>query len=392
MDTPLRIAVFSDSCLPVLNGVSISIDLLVRELRDLGHSVHVFTAAHFKYRDPDPNTYRFPAVQTPWTRGYPLAFPPFFPMLRKFRRHDFDVIHSHTPFTIGFVGLRWAQSHDIPIVSTYHTLYDRYAHYIPAPRRYVRYKIAKHTNFYYNRVDQVVTPSDASLKWLRRHGVTTPIHVVPTGSPTGSLLDRAEIRRSLGIAPEHRVLLYVGRLAKEKNLETLLQMAANVFRQDASVRLWLVGDGPYRAELAEFARSLGIGDRVRFVGFVPRAEVDRYYASADLFVFSSITETQGLVVQEAMTYGLPAVAVVGGGAGAAIEPGINGYLVKNDPAIFAQQVRSVLDNETLHARLCDGAAKSVRLYTTTDMAHRVVDVYRLAMDRPLLELPKAFTF
>lgn len=392
MDTPLRIAVFSDSCLPVLNGVSISIDLLVRELRDRGHSVHIFTAAHFKYRDPDPNTYRFPAVQTPWTRGYPLAFPPFFPMLRKFRQHEFDVIHSHTPFTIGFVGLRWAQSHDIPIVSTYHTLYDRYAHYIPAPHRYVRYKIAKHTHFYYNRVDQVITPSDASLKWLRRHGVTTPIHVVPTGSPNGSLLDRAEIRRSLGIAPEHRVLLYVGRLAKEKNLETLLQMAAQVFREDASVRLWLVGDGPYRSELAELARSLGIGDRVRFVGFVPRAEVDKYYASADLFVFSSITETQGLVVQEAMTYGLPAVAVVGGGAGAAIEPGINGYLVKNDPAIFAQQVRNVLDNETLHARLCDGAAKSVRLYTTTDMAHRVVDVYRLAMDRPRLELPKAFTF
>lgn len=384
-ENKLRIAVFTDSALPILNGVSISVDCLIAELRNAGHSVTLFTAKHFKYRDPDPNTYRFFAMQTPWTRGYPLAFPPFAPMLRQFRKQTYDVIHTHTPFTIGFVGLRWAQSHEIPIVSTYHTLYDRYAHYIPLPRRYIRFKIAKHTSFYYNSVHQVITPSDASAKWLRRHSVKTPITVIPTGIPGTSFYDRSDLRLSLGITPDQKVLLYVGRLAREKNLETLFQAAALAFAEDSRLRLWLVGDGPHREACREQVRSLGIGDRVRFVGFVPREEVDKYYAVSDLFVFASITETQGLVVQEAMSYGLPAVAVTGGGASASIENGINGYVVKNEAYEFADQILGVLEDDISYARLSDGAHRSVRMYSTAAMTEKVVDVYRQAIGASLFD-------
>lgn len=376
----LRVAVFSDSALPILNGVSVSLDSLVSELRNLGHSVDLYTAAHPDYLDPNPNTYRFPSVETPWTRGYPLAVPPFYRMLREFRRHDYDVVHTHTPFTIGFVGMRWAESHGLPVISTYHTLYDRYAHYIPfIPRRYIRFKIAKHTNFYYNRVDHVIVPSDAALKWLRRHSVETPATVIPTGAPKPRLMDRSDVRQRLGILPDQRILLYVGRLAKEKNLDLLFEAASIIFAKDPNARLWLVGEGPYRAECAAKVRTLGIGDRVRFVGVVPRAEVDRYYAAADLFVFGSITETQGLVVQEAMTYGLPAVAVVGGGASAGIEEGENGFVVRNDPEAFADSVLSVLRNDALHAKLTDGAIRSVREHGTAEMALKVLAVYRSAI-------------
>lgn len=365
--------------------MSISIDLLVRELRNLGHSVHVYTASHFTYRDPDPNTFRFFAIETPWTKGYPLAVPPFYPMLRKFRKHRYDIIHTHTPFTIGFVGLRWARSHEIPIVSTYHTLYDRYAHYIPMPRRYVRFKIAKHTNFYYNHVDSIITPSEAAAKWLRRHDVHTPIDVVPTGAPTRRLLDRSEVRHSLGISPHHRMLLYVGRLAQEKNLETLFAACARIFRNDPDARLFLVGDGPYREECNEIVRDLAIGDRVQFAGFVPRAEVDRFYSAADAFVFSSVTETQGLVVQEAMTYGLPGVVVAGGGAGAAIQDGENGFLVKNDAAELAEKTLELLSNDGLHSRLSEGARKTVAAYTTQDMARQVTTIYETVLEKDRLK-------
>lgn len=382
---PLRIAIFSDSALPVLNGVSISIRALITELRDQGHSVHLFTSQYYDYRDVDANTHRFPAVETPWTRGYPLAFPPFYPMLLKFRQHHFDVVHTHTPFTLGFVGLRWAESHQIPIVSTYHTLYDRYAHYIPLPRRYVRYKIAKHTHYYYNRVAHVITPSEASGKWLRRHAVTTPITVVPTGTPPASILDRSSLRQSLGVAPDQRVMLYVGRLAKEKNLETLLHMAKIVFETDPTLRLWLVGDGPYREVCTELIRTLDIGDRVRLVGSVPRDDVDKYYAIADLFVFASISETQGLVVQEAMTYGLPAVAVTGGGAGAGIVSGVNGFLVKNDPKDFAVQVRRVLGDDILCAKLSAGARETAKKYSTSEMCKSVLNIYRSVIGSPTAE-------
>lgn len=377
MDGRLKIAIFSDSALPILNGVSISIDSLITELRNRGHSVHLFTARHPKANRAEPNTYRFRAIETPWTKGYPLAFPPFYRMLLKFRRHEFDVIHTHTPFTIGFVGMRWAESHGIPLVSTYHTLYDRYVHYIPyVPRRYLRFKLAKHTNFYYNQADHVITPSDAAMKWLRRHSVTSPATVIPTAALPRRFFDRSELRQSLGIPPEHKVLLYVGRLAREKNMETLFRMASLAFRADPSLRLWLVGDGPYRAECVRMVREFRIGDRVKFVGFVPRDQVDQYYAASDLFVFSSITETQGLVVQEAMTYGLPAVAVTGGGASEGIEEGVNGYVVKNDAHTFAEQVLQVTSDETALAILSDGALKASRLAGTDSMCDRVVEVYR----------------
>lgn len=384
----LRIAMFSDSALPILNGVSVSIDGLVRELRRQGHSVHLYTAAFPGHRDADPNTFRFRAIQTPWVPGYPMAAPPFYGMLREFRQHQYDVVHTHTPFTVGFVGLRWAESHGIPIVSTYHTLYDRYAHYVPYfPRRYIRFKIAKHTSFYYGSMNEVIVPSEAAQRWLRRHGVSTPTHVIPTGGLERKMLDRAECRMKLGISPSQKILLYVGRLAKEKNLECLFQMAAIALREDRNAHVWLVGDGPHRAELTELARSLGIGDRVKFVGFVPREDVDAFYAAADLFVFSSITETQGLVIQEAMLYGLPAVAVTGGGAGESILDGENGYLVRNDPGAFSDRVLDVLSLDDLHARLSKGAIESVRDRTLPVMASRVSDVYRLAIRRDAATMP-----
>jgi glycosyltransferase involved in cell wall biosynthesis len=373
----LSLAIFTDSALPILNGVSVSIDALVHELRDRGHSVHIFTAAHFRYRDPDPNTHRFFAVETPWTKNYPLAIPPFYLMLHEFRRNKFDIIHSHTPFTMGFVGLRWAESHGIPIVSTYHTLYDKYAHYIPFfPKRYVRYKIPKHTNFYYNKVDHVITPSNASLKWLRRHSVHRPITVIPTGTIRPRPLDRTEIRLKLGIGPDRKVLLYVGRIAREKNMGTLFEAAARAFREDPRLVLWLVGDGPSREQCAAHVRALGIGDRVRFVGFVPRQEVDTYYAAADLFVFASMTETQGLVVSEAMSYGLPGVVVQGGGAGASVADGETGYLVRNDPDAMAHAILSLTRDEDRYERFSVAAQRSVRDQTSAVMADRVLGVYR----------------
>ena len=378
----LRIAIFSDSALPILNGVSVSVNGLIGELRHQGHSVHLFTARYPGYRDPDPNTYRCRAIETPISRGYPVAYPPFYRMLQKFRRHEFDVIHTHTPFFLGMVGFRWAEAHDIPIVSTYHTLYDRYSHYFKLlPHRYVRFRIAKHTNFYYNHMDHVITPSEASLKWLVRHSVHTPTSVIPTGIPRCQMIPRSEARQALGIKPDEKVLLYVGRLAREKNLGLLLESAQQVFAKERRARLFLVGDGPFRQECVAMARALGIGDSVRFIGAVPRPEVDRFYSAADLFTFSSITETQGLVIQEAMTYGLPAIAVAGGGASASIVEGENGFVVKGDAGVFADTVLMVLNNDELHASMSEHAVRSVRNQGVEHMCDQVVEVYRSVIEK-----------
>ena len=384
---PLRIAIFSDSLLPILNGVSISIDLLVQELRNRGHSVHIFAPTFFGLRENDPNTHRFRAIETPWSKGYPIAYPPFWRMLRTFRKYEFDIIHTHTPWLVGFVGMRWAESHEIPLVTTYHTLYDRYAHYMSMfPRRYIRFRIAKHTHFYYNSAEHVITPSETSARWLQRHGVTQPIHIIPTGSPKKQMFDRMESRAKLGILPEQQVLLYVGRLAKEKNLFSLLETFRLVKIEQPNTRLWLVGDGPFKEELLRETAHLGIGDSVKFVGFIPRDEVGIYYAAADLFTFPSITETQGLVVQEATQYGLPAVAIHGGGASESIIDGFNGRIVKNDSAVMATAILKCLRDEDELLRLQQGAIKTSREGSVEIMVDRILEVYYEALGQKSKDL------
>lgn len=338
--------------------------------------MHLFTSGYPGHREGDPNTHRFFAVMTPFARGYPLSIPPFYPMLPVFRRHHFDLVHTHTPFTVGFVGLRWAESHGLPIVSTYHTLYDKYTHYIPLlPKRYVRYKIAKHTNFYYNHVDHVITPGVASSDWLRQHRVRTPVTEIPTGIPQARRIDQDEARRALRALPGQRVALYVGRLAEEKNLGVLMEAMRRALRADPSLVFWVVGDGPVREKYRRVAGGMGIGDRVRFFGFVPRDEVDAFYAAADVFVFASMTETQGLVVTEAMSYGLPAVVVNAGGAAGAVVDGVNGVLVRNSPDELCGAVGRVLGDEGLYSRLSDGAVVSGREASVPRMVDRVMAIY-----------------
>ena len=376
----MKIAIFSDSVSPIINGVSVSIDQLVQELRDLGHSVYIFGPYVDQSAESDPNVYRFRSLRLPWSKGVPVAFPPYLRTLRLFRRHKFDVIHTHTIGTISFVGLRWAQSHEIPIVATYHTLYDRYTHYFPVlPKRYVRFKIAKHTNYVFNRVDQIITPSEVAKRWLLRHSIERPITVIPTRIRPAKVNNRSEVRQKFGIAPHQKVMLFVGRLAEEKNMETLLRACSEAMSQNQDLRLWIVGDGPYSNVCHATARRLGIGDKVKFVGFVPRDEVDNYYAMADFFVFASVTETQGLVVQEAMAYGLPPAMVEGGGASVGVIHGKNGLLTGNNPQQLASAMLRLATDDDLYFKLSEEAKRTARDCIQTSMAEQVLQVYQAAI-------------
>lgn len=377
LDRPLKIAVFSDSALPILNGVSVSIDALTKELRARGHKVYVFTTRYPGFKDRDPNTYRFLSIRVPLFKDYPLSVPPFYPWVHAFRKHEFDLIHTHTPFTLGLVGLRWAQAHELPLVTTYHTHYDKYTHYIPlVPKRYLRYRLAKHTNFYYNSAEHVITPSEPSQRWLLRHSVRTPVSVIPTGVPRPKALDAEAMRGQLDFAAGEKIWLYVGRVAQEKNIGVLLEALKRALTEDPMVRLVIVGDGPARGEYTRMARELGIGDAVRFEGFVPRTEVDRYYAAADVFTFGSQTETQGLVVVEAMTYGLPAVVVRGGGASEPVVDGESGFLVGNDPMEIADRALTALATPERTEAMRRSARESSYDYTVGAMGDRVLDVYQ----------------
>ena len=341
-----------------------------------GHSVHVFTSSFPKYKDQDSNIWRFASVRIPFFPQYPFAIPPFYGALRHFRAQNFDIIHTHTPYTVGFVGLRWAESHNIPIVSTYHTLYERYAHYVPYfPKVYVRYKVAKHTNYYYNRVAHVITPSDAAFTSLHRQSVKTPISIIPTGNPPPRDCSRSEARKMMGARVGEKALLYVGRMAREKNITLLLDSVAQVMKNHGDTRLWMVGDGPDRVAAQKYARKIGIGDRVKCVGSIPREQVDMYYAGSDLFVFASTTETQGLVIGEAMTFGLPSVAARGGGASDNIKGGQTGIIVGSSVAQISDAIEHLLENPVLLQKLSENCREFSRSWTHAESVKKVLDVY-----------------
>ena len=160
----------------------------------------------------------------------------------------------------------------------------------------------------------------------------------------------------------------------------LLEGVSMAMNFDPQLRLWLVGDGPYRADCVLAARKLGIGDRVKFVGFVPREDVDSYYAAADLFGFASETETQGLVVQEAMLHGLPAVVVAGGGAGESIVSGKNGFVTRNESQDFSATILNILHNDVEYARVSEGARRTARSGTIDQMTQQVLSDYRTAIE------------
>ncbi len=377
----MKIAIFSDSVLPVINGVSISVDALVQALREYGHSVHIFGPSVGRKLDHDPNVVRFASLPLPNAKDVWIAYPPYLKTLRKFRRHQFDLIHTHTCGPIGFIGLRWAQSHEIPIVSTYHTLYDRYAHYFGMlPRRYVRFKIAKHTNFYYNSVQAVITPSEASEKWLRRHSIDRPITVIPTGIKAPIHYSREDVREQLGISPQFKVCLFVGRIAQEKNMGTLLKAFSLASQSDQELRLLVVGDGPYRERCIDMVLELNLGDRVTFTGFIDPALVGKYYTAADYFVFASQTETQGLVVNEALAHGLPTILVEGGGASAMIQHNENGLISNNTPESLSKNLLRAVTSESLSAKLSEGARATARKNGQAAMAQNVLNVYQSVLE------------
>ncbi|HWP30841.1 MAG TPA: glycosyltransferase family 4 protein [Fimbriimonadales bacterium] len=372
----MRIAIFSDSFSPIINGVSVSIEGLIEELRKIGHSVHVFTSSYPNYTEKDPNVIRFRSIVTRYAKSYPLAIPPFSPFKKEFLHFRFDIVHTHTPFTVGLIGKSWAKQSQIPLVSTYHTLYEEYAHYVPfVPKRVVKFVIARITNSYYNQCAHIIVPSEIAKENLLKHKVIKPISIIPTGNPAPRKIPREEARTEIGAKGDAKLLLYVGRLAPEKNLILLFRALKRILAERKDVQLWLVGDGPDMENCKRTVRQIGIGDYVVFTGAVPRSKVDNYYAAADVFVFPSTTETQGLVIGEALSYALPVVAVKGGGASVMLENGETGFAVDNESHEFANSVLMLLSNPALWGRISTNARKSSRRWTFRDMAESVLEVY-----------------
>jgi len=376
----LRVGFFTEIYRPVVNGVVTSVDTLAEGLRARGHEVYCFAPSMPGGTRSDGAVFRLPSLPLPTATPYRLTLP------LVGRRNVNNVIkrlgliHVHSLFVTGWAGLRYARRYGIPIVYTYHTQLEAYAHYVPFEPKATRFAAAQLTRAFCNLVDAVVVPTPAVARHLRELGVEVRLEVVPTGIDVerfGSGKRDAHLRRRLGVAPEGRLVLFVSRLAREKNVSVLLRALADA--NDPSLTVVIAGDGPQREELEQLARELGVGERVVFLGVVTRDELPDLYASADAFVFPSTTETQGLVQAEALAAGALVIA-------ADTQPnrevlGDAARIVAPDRAGFARALREIPASPDPAAR---ARAKAAALrFSAGRQVDTMIGLYESLLGRPV---------
>ncbi|HLA24174.1 MAG TPA: glycosyltransferase [bacterium] len=343
----LRIAMFSESYLPRISGVAHSLHAVTRALRADGHRVLIAAPRYPGYEDDDPDVVRFPSIRPPQERDFPLGLPYSPAAWRRLEDADPDIVHSHSPFLMGAAGGRLARRRRIPLVFTHHTLYDEYVHYAPfVSRRVSAPAVRAYVRAFANRCQAVVVPTRMVASRLRAQGVTARIECIPTAAldiDAGTRLDPDDARATFGIPPGRPVIVTASRLAREKSVDLVLEAFALLRRTHQAV-LVVVGGGPEEDALRARARELGVAGEVVFTGLLPHARALDCVAAADLFLYASQTETQGLVVLEAMALGLPVVAVDAGGIPDAVRHEETGFLMAADPGALASQVRLLLDD------------------------------------------------
>lgn len=304
----MRIGFFTECYHPIVNGIVASIDGLAAGLRDLGHEVYCFAPSVPGYEEGESAVLRIPSLPLPTAAPYRLTVPVVSRRNRHAILNRLDVLHAHSMFVTGWMAARYARRLHLPLVYTYHTRLEEYAHYVPFDEDATRRAASRLTRNYANLAQTVIVPTADTRDRLREHGVTVPIEVVPSGIDLERFAAgtrRDALRRAAGVREGERMLLFVSRLAREKNVELLIDALALC---TVPAHLVVAGDGPERRALEERARERGAAGRVTFLGAVERALLPDYYASADAFVFASTTETQGLVLAEAMAAGTPVIA------------------------------------------------------------------------------------
>lgn len=394
---PLRVLLTTDWWEPVVNGVVASVTTLKRELEAAGCDVRVLTLSDGLRSSRRDGVYRLGSVSASifYDRAR-IGVLRNDPIRREILEWSPDVVHSQCEFTTFVWARRIARELGVPLLHTYHTIYEDYTHYYSPSRTMGRKMVAAFSRKLCESTDAVVAPTAKVKELLEGYGVTRPVHVVPTGldlrrfRPVRDDADRADVaslRRALRIPAEDLLLVSVCRLAKEKNVEEVLTHLAASGREDWT--LALVGDGPSREDLAELAADLGIADRVRFVGAIDPAEVPRYYRMADVFVSASLSETQGLTFIEALACGLPLLCRRDPSLEGVVLDGITGWQYADEQE-FTYRLADLADHRAGRERMARAAAVHAHATCGSEaFARTMIGVYEDALSRSRALRPTA---
>lgn len=383
----MKILMLSDVYFPRVNGVSTSIQTFRRELQELGHEVWLVAPQYDQPTADERGIERVKSSQVLFDPEDRMMHP------RRLARRltilqtgNFDLVHIQTPFVAHYAGLRLARRRGVPCIETYHTFFEEYLfHYLPIlPKRVWRTVARRLSRRQGNQLDGLVVPSQAMFDVLVQYGVRTRMRVIPTGIPGDALPegDGAAFRARHGIRPDQPVLVFVGRVAFEKNIEFLLRVTHELQRTThPRIVLIVAGEGPAKNRLRRLGRALGLETNLRFVDYLARgADLSSCYQAGDVFVFASRTETQGLVLLEAMSLGVPVVSTAVMGTCDILAAERGALIAEEDISQFAAQVRRLLDNTELRRRLGEAGRVYAREWTAWGPARELLAFYQELRD------------
>lgn len=377
----MNVLMISDVYFPRVNGVSTSIETFRQDLRRLG--VRIFLVApSYPAGCDDADIIRVPS------RG--VMFDPEDRMMRRgdltklvasLAQYSLDLVHIQTPFVAHYSGVRIAKKLGVPCIASYHTLFEEYLyHYVPfVPKRWMQGFARRFSRKQCNDVNAVIVPSSAMEERLRAYGVTAPIRRIPTGMPLGQFVrgSRSRFRERFDVSEQRPTLLFVGRVAFEKNLEFILRAVDLARREVPELLLVIAGEGPAEKKLKKLVQNLRLEQNVTFIGYLDRrTDLLDCYSSADAFVFASRTETQGLVLLEAMAAGLPVVSTAVMGTRDILASGRGAIIAPDNLQGFAAALVRILTDHALRARLGADAPHCAREWAADVMAAKLFALYK----------------
>jgi len=377
----MKILFISDVYFPRVNGVSTSIETFHRNLRLLGHIVHVIAPDYATPSPDETDIMRVPARRIPFDpEDRLMSFKWAMNQHTKIRSENYDLIHVQTPFVAHYLGVKLSRMLGIPCVETYHTFFEEYLHhYVPlVPKGVTRFIATRFSRHQGNNLDGMVVPSEPMRKILTGYGITTPTKVIPTGIEPASFVlgDRAAFRVKHGIPQDRPVMLFVGRVAHEKNIGFLLKVVDRIRHEIPNILFIIAGEGPASKNLEHEVEDLRISENVLFVGYLDRpGELNNCYRAADVFVFSSRTETQGLVLLEAMAQGVPVVAIAELGTRDVLREGLGVWIAQEELTDFSGKVVKLLGDKQGRLALGESGREYASKWSAQKQAKRMLNFY-----------------
>ncbi len=381
----MNILILTNTYTPHVGGVARSVAAFAAEYRRRGHRVLIVAPEFPDMPGHETDVIRVPAIQKFNASDFSVALPLAAQMNDAIDAFQPDIVHAQHPFLLGMTAVRIARRRELPLVFTHHTLYEQYTHYVPGDSPTMKRFAIELGTRYANLSDQVFAPSESIRALLLERGVDTPIAVVPTGVHLESFAsgDGAAVRRQLGIAAEAFVVGHLGRLAPEKNLEFLTRAVAEVVAGDARTHFLVIGTGPSEKTIRErFARA-GLSTRLHILGLLQGRQLADALHAMDVFAFASLSETQGMVLTEAMAAGLPVVALDAPGAREVVDDGSNGRLLRAAaPAAFAAGLRWVAaQGPDVRSALRQAALDTAAAFSMPRCADRALACYAALQPR-----------